>query len=358
MSIYIIDTKYWEYLKLDKGKIISNYNSIGYEIKKTLDKKEIINYHIYINDIESHLVWLKLNNNRFYIKLLIIWCELILIIKNENLIKILFTLTGILIMNLQIQKYQPTVIWNMDPKNILHKYIKTIKKQSFYYIAHISTTLPKISELKKYHLLLSSHYGYITNWISLGLNAYEFKTAINLDNLKPKKWSNRKLDLVFIGSITKYHLKRIELLTRIAQEFNIHIYGYGFEYLDENNILKSKWKGYASGDRLYDIYSDSKIIINSHIDLASNIAGNQRLVEATGSGCLLMTENAVNIGNYFSSDEVVTYNGIEDLIQKINIYVKNEDKSQGIASAGYLKTVKQHTYDNRIKEILRFLPKI
>ena len=57
---------------------------------------------------------------------------------------------------------------------------------------------------------------------------------------------------------------------------------------------------------------------------------------------------------YEIGKEIVVFMDIDDLVEKVRYYLKHRDETDEIALAGYRRTLKEHTYENRIKEIIRF----
>jgi spore maturation protein CgeB len=81
-----------------------------------------------------------------------------------------------------------------------------------------------------------------------------------------------------------------------------------------------------------------------------------RLFEATGVGALLMTESRKNLPELFTPGaEVVAYEGDADLVEKLRHYGQNEAERQRIAAAGQARTLVQHTYRQRMEELVEIL---
>jgi spore maturation protein CgeB len=59
--------------------------------------------------------------------------------------------------------------------------------------------------------------------------------------------------------------------------------------------------------------------------------------------------------DYFTNKEVVTYDSVSDLIEKINYYLNNNEAASQIAAAGRKRTIRDHTYDNRVIELSKKL---
>ena len=83
------------------------------------------------------------------------------------------------------------------------------------------------------------------------------------------------------------------------------------------------------------------------------------MFEITGCGSCMFVENRVNIEDLFDKKkEVVTYDNIEDLIDKITFYSNNLKITEKIAFNGYEKTRKLHTTKNRAIEIDKIVKKL
>jgi hypothetical protein len=103
-------------------------------------------------------------------------------------------------------------------------------------------------------------------------------------------------------------------------------------------------------DEISTIYGQSKIVFNCSLkdDL------NMRVFEAMASGALLITDRIPNGQSELFKDgeHLVEYTNDDDLLQKIDYYLKNEHLRLKIAKAGQKLVLAQHTYSNRCQTIL------
>ncbi len=107
---------------------------------------------------------------------------------------------------------------------------------------------------------------------------------------------------------------------------------------------------------MYKILAQSRITLNRHIGVAENYANNMRLFEATGMGACLVTDWKENLHTLFEPEkEVVTYRSADEFVEKVIYLLDNDKKCQKIASAGQKRTLKEHNYPNRMKELLEIL---
>jgi len=111
------------------------------------------------------------------------------------------------------------------------------------------------------------------------------------------------------------------------------------------------------GKEYLNIISQSKISYNSHIDNPYH-GGNKRCYEVTAMGSCLLCDREDQIKHLFEPDkEAVYYSTIEDAIDKAKYLINNDKTCQQIAKEGQKRTLKDHTYFNRCKTIIKKIQK-
>lgn len=79
-----------------------------------------------------------------------------------------------------------------------------------------------------------------------------------------------------------------------------------------------------------------------------------RNFEVPGCGGFVLTSGVQELDNYFQvGKEVVCYEDTADLIEKAKYFLRNEEERRAIADAGYKRTLAEHTYLHRFKEIFQ-----
>jgi spore maturation protein CgeB len=97
---------------------------------------------------------------------------------------------------------------------------------------------------------------------------------------------------------------------------------------------------------------DSRVALNTHIDISPVNASNMRLFEATGVGACLLTDWKVNLPDLFEPDaEVVAYRDAEECVEKVKYLLSHEAERRGIAAAGQRRTLRVHTFASRAAQI-------
>jgi spore maturation protein CgeB len=191
----------------------------------------------------------------------------------------------------------------------------------------------------KYLLKIAPHYDYVfcaqkrdvSIFREANPKSYWLPYAVDPTIYKPYN-VNIIYDIVFVGNlIPGLHDQRIKLLNRIKKNFNVAIF-------------QNVWLNEAAK-----IYSASKLIFNRSI----NGDLNMRVFEAMSCGGLLITDVANGILDIFENKKhMVLYND-SDLEEIIGYYLVNEDERVKIAKAGMDEVQQKHTYDVRLKEMLK-----
>lgn len=121
-------------------------------------------------------------------------------------------------------------------------------------------------------------------------------------------------------------------------------------YVDSHIAARAEPPVY--GTAMFQALHDSKIALNTHIDLSIDYASNMRLFEATGVGTCLLTERQQNLDALFTPDqEVVTYGSAEEAVEKVRYLLDHEDERRRIAQAGQRRTLRDHTFEQRAQQL-------
>jgi spore maturation protein CgeB len=110
------------------------------------------------------------------------------------------------------------------------------------------------------------------------------------------------------------------------------------------------------GIEMYNLFNQSKIVLNFHIGIAGDYAGNMRMFEVTGVGSCLLTDNKKNMSELFNVDsEVVVYDSIDDCITKVKWLMNHDEERKKIALSGQQRTLNSHTVENRCSSIIEII---
>jgi len=258
----------------------------------------------------------------------------------------------------QIEEFRPDLVLNQDVFHVDTNLMRRIKNiGNPIVIGQVGIEPSRGEDWSVYDLLISQLPTTVRFFRRLGaraeVNHLAFEPGI-LDALPEAPAAD--VDVSFVGSISLDHRQRIALLEAVAERYDLKLWGNRPQALPTSSPLHRCFQGEVWGTDMYQVLRRSRITLNSHIDLAGREAGNMRLFEATGVGAFLLTDFKDNLDTLFALDrEVAVWRSIEDCLDRIAQYLRDDAGRAEIARAGQARTVAQHTYRHRAAEILGFV---
>jgi hypothetical protein len=255
----------------------------------------------------------------------------------------------------QIEDFRPNLILNQDTFHIDASLVRRIKGiGNPILIGQIGIEPTRGQDWKVYDLMISQLPKVVHSFRKLGVRAevnhLAFEPAIL--NALPEAPAT-DIDVSFVGTVSVDHQQRIALLEAVAERYDLKLWGNRPQTLRSSSPLHRCFQGEVWGTDMYQVLRRSRITLNSHIDLAGKEAGNMRLFEATGVGTFLLTDFKDNLDTLFAPDrEVATWRNIGDCLTAIDRYIGDDKGRAAIARAGQARTIAQHTYGHRTREIL------
>tara|TARA_Y100000816_G_scaffold187092_1_gene136000 strand:+ start:251 stop:2356 length:2106 start_codon:yes stop_codon:yes gene_type:complete len=123
---------------------------------------------------------------------------------------------------------------------------------------------------------------------------------------------------------------RIHFLNKLIKKLdNIDCDFYGFQ--NKEPI----W-----GNEFYQALNNSKMGLNLSRGLPTKYYTSNRIASLMGNGLLTFIDKKTQLDDMFSKNEVIMYNNVNDLIDKIYFYKKNDKLRRKIGSAGRIKYFK------------------
>jgi hypothetical protein len=137
---------------------------------------------------------------------------------------------------------------------------------------------------------------------------------------------SQDIDVLFVGSLTP---RRLQIIESLHPHFKVHV-------------------EMAFGKEMVSLFHRAKIVLNIHAEEFRDVE--TRVFEVLGCGAFLLSE-ALAEENPFGADDLVTFDGIEDLKNKITYYLSHTNERQRIAVQGHETARTQHTWAHRALQI-------
>lgn len=256
----------------------------------------------------------------------------------------------------QVKANRPDVLycqdlWFLPPQKLaeLRPYVKLI-------VGQIASPLPPEAYLKGYDLILTSFPHFVPRLRAMGVASEYFRIGFDTRVLELLGDVKKDIGASFVGGISRHHGKALPMLEYLACSTPIEFFGYGAGSLSRSSPIVVRHHGEVWGLDMYRALARSRATLNRHINVAENYANNMRLYEATGVGALLITDRKANLGDLFEvGKEVVAYSSPEEAAELIRYYIAHPDEASAIARAGQARTLRDHTYQRRMEELVPVL---
>lgn len=256
----------------------------------------------------------------------------------------------------QVKASKPDVLYCQDLSFFPGEVLRELKQYVRLIVGQIACPLPPVSFLTGYDLILTSFPHFVDRLRALGVGSEYFRIGFDDRVLSLLGHVEKDTDFSFVGGISRHHGGAIPLLEYLADQTNIRVFGYGADSLPSSSPIRQRHGGEVWGLDMYRALARSRITLNRHINVAENNANNMRLYEATGVGAMLLTDRKDNLHELFDiGREVVAYSSKEEAAELVRHYLDHPEEVAKIAQAGQARTLREHTYTQRMQELVSIL---
>lgn len=217
--------------------------------------------------------------------------------------------------------------------------------------------------IKLYDIYITWSKNLVTKLKQYGANEVIYLPfAADPEIIYPVKLSNSDRtsfdsDVSFIGNCDEERESWIYKVSKIVGEINcdlnFRLYGDGWK-----NVSNVEIKDKVEGLELLKALSGSKINLNI-LRLQNKNSHNMRTFEIPASGGFMLHERSDEAMDFFKEGKEAEYFSTPDeLLEKSEFYLKNDDLRKKISKAGYEKIFRAvYTYENMAKQLLSIVSK-
>jgi spore maturation protein CgeB len=257
----------------------------------------------------------------------------------------------------QIDDFAPDVVYLQNLGVLSDESMDAVRNSGAFLAGQIASEAPDAERLRRYDLLLTSFPHFVEDFRSLGVASEYFRIGFDprvLDRLGP---GTQEHEIAFVGALNAVrHRSGNRVLAQAARRLPIEFFGYDLRGRPPWSPVRRRYRGERWGLDMYRVLASSRIVLNRHIGAARQYANNMRLYESTGVGSLLLTDAKVNLTDLFEPDrEVIAYRDADDLVARGQRYLDDDDARREIAAAGQARTLRDHTYATRMRELVEIL---
>jgi len=200
--------------------------------------------------------------------------------------------------------------------------------------------------LSKYRAAGVKHIG---GWWDAGTDPEVFYPR-NVLKTKDVVLMANNLDIPHDGYVKRRNLVEAAL----AKGSDVHLYGKGWEYLEEAGYPNLHVHGFVTGDRFAEVCSTAKITLGINgVNDVRMYASWRRAVNSMASGAFHLTHYVPDMETVFENRRhLVWFHSIPEAMELIDYYLSHEEEREAIAASGRQEVLARHTWDARIGQML------
>ena len=167
------------------------------------------------------------------------------------------------------------------------------------------------------------------------------------------------VDIVFVGAL---HVGKMPFLAKIKKHFGRHLRIYGIASLKKELYFNLKYR-YPSWirpipfEQYVPLYQRAKIGFNLH-NRGKYTVGGYRLFDLPANGVMQISDGGEYLEEFFKvGEEIVGYDNIDDLIDKLRYYLIQDEERKRIALNGYRRVMREHRFSYRMQQLGELIEK-
>ena len=245
------------------------------------------------------------------------------------------------------------VVWLNELGSGTDTVISSIRPFTQLIVGKVNLNIPKELNIRSFDIIFCPESGLVNQFRNAGITSYYYPNFFESDLYFSYDSNQERLyKTIFIGDVDTISDEYKLFFEYTSKRNLIELWGKSFQMIPETSVIRKVYHGKVSKKDHMSIYNKSKIAINPRID--SNY--NKRLFEITGCGALLISEYSNYLDELFKiGKEIIVYRSLDECIDIIKYYQMYPYEAQKIAEAGQKRTLKDHTYEVRIKKAAEIL---
>jgi spore maturation protein CgeB len=187
----------------------------------------------------------------------------------------------------------------------------------------------------------------VTDFWSLGLFDAMFNSSSTEHTILA---GERDVDIVFVGAL---HVNKMPLLARVKRAFHGRCRLYGLANLKRNAYFNLRygmpgWVRPIPAPEYVSLYQRAKIGFNTH-NRGKYTVGSYRLFELPANGVMQISDGGDYLESWFRrGEEIVSYETVDELIDRLRYYLEHDEERRAIAVAGYRRVLAEHRMADRM----------
>lgn len=253
----------------------------------------------------------------------------------------------------QIEHHRTEVFYNTDPMRYGDDFLKRLPGSVRKTVAWRAAPSQGGAFLK-HDVIVNNFQSLLEGYRALGIRAEFLAPAHDPEMDAYAARTVRPVDVLFIGTYSRHHRARAEMLERIAdlnREMRVvmHLDRSRLTRLAETPLgfigplakhrlsgnIRSVALGPVFGRELMEAIGSAKLVVNGAIDMAGEDRGNMRMWEAMGCGAALISDAGRYPPGMNPSEHFLTYSSVNEAVEFVKDLIGDNSARQTLAKAGH-----------------------
>ncbi len=263
--------------------------------------------------------------------------------------------TGYGILIDQLKEIKPEIVYLLDVSILTPDLSKEIKRNCNLLVAQIDNIDNLNPAVYALDIIFTSVIEYVSKFRAMGVTTYYLPHSFDSRVLNSSKSiKERKYNTSYIKHKDDLLTDDLNIIEALNEKSEITLWGE-IVGLDENSKLLANYKSNAFGQKVYDIYSNSKIALCIN-EFENKFTNPQKMYDICGCGALLLTNYNENLNSVYQiGTECVAYSNTEEAIALIKFYIENPEDANMVAKAGQNRTLNEYSYTRTMAFISEIL---
>jgi hypothetical protein len=253
-----------------------------------------------------------------------------------------------------IESYKPDVIFVREPAHIDGEFFDRFRDRcALVALIGCNTNHAQHWDPHRYDAVFTLTGEYHRFFKIQGLNSHIFDYGVDERVISEVSGLPKKFDCTFVGFLGQAtQSRKSELLERVAAAVDFKWWGVKGPDMGKYPALERSWQGETAGLEMFQIYRQSKIVLNDYVDMAGGTNVNIRTKEVLGVGSMLLTREATNITHLEQEGALVIFKNADDCVSKLRHYLADETSREDIASKGLATALKKFNYRDSACQVM------
>ena len=253
----------------------------------------------------------------------------------------------------QIESHRTEVFYNLDPMRYGSAFVRRLPASVKATIAWRAAPSPG-ADFSAYDRVVCNFPSILASYQKQGWRASYFAPAHDPEMDEYAANDDRPIDIIFVGTFSRHHVRRTKLLETIAglaSQFSVvmHLEASRLSQLAESPIgvigplrrfrrtkeVLAVSRSAVFGRELYSTLSRAKLVVNGAIDMAGHDRGNMRCWEALGLRGTMVSDVGAYPEGMVADSTFIAYDSLQSVLAQIERLLREPSRGTHIANSGF-----------------------